>query len=460
MKLPTCITTALLSAFLIFASAVSAPSEQSDNSFIISNVNIVDVEHRQILHNRRVYVKDGIIETIVSEQERDVKAPVDGIKHYDGDGGFLTPGLIDMHVHIYEPAAYLMTLSHGVTHVRVMNGVPKQLQWRDQIATGEMLGSTSTVSSPIISGDKDALLQHGVDTAEEAKYAVATYHKQGYDLIKAYGSLNQQTLSAIVQEAKARNMPVAKHGPHASGDMPLTELTGLQSFEHVEDIYQGPLNHQLNGDKLPAIAKQISTVKVPVTPTLNIFYQLTKLSNEKHHYLEQQPLKYTPSIIEFQAKRDQVKRWLTSSNQMAAHNLRTMEFLQQATKILNQHGVELLVGSDSGVLLSPHGIATHTEMQLMQESGLTSFDVLAAATVNAAKALKLDTQMGKVARSFNADFIFTKSNPIDDLTTLKHPAAVIKNGHWYSRQQLSAMRDKAIEERSLWQEFTTLLEAL
>ncbi|WP_371189218.1 amidohydrolase family protein [Thalassotalea maritima] len=459
MNLQTLIITSIVFILSLFTSPASAAIQQGSNSFILKNVNIVDVENERIIYNQTLYIKDGIIASILNERET-TSLDVTGVKSYNADGGYITPGLIDMHVHIYEPAAYLMTLSHGVTHVRIMNGVPKQLEWRDKIAAGEMLGSTSTVSSPIISGNKSALLQHGVATASEAKQAVAKYHQQGYDLIKAYGSLNQETLTAIVAEVNARNIPVAKHGPHASGDMPISALTGFQSFEHAEDIYQGPLNYTFDADKLAAIAKEISAVNVPVTPTLNIFYQLTKLSNEKHHYLEQQPTQYIPNIIKFHANRDQVKRWLTSSKEMALHNKRTMEFLRYTTKVLDQHGVELLVGSDSGVLLSPHGIATHTEMQLMHESGLSNFDVLAAATINPAKALKLDKQIGKIAQAFNADFIYTKNNPIEDLATLKHPVAVVKNGFWYASHELNRMRDEAIEKRSVWQEATTLYQAL
>ncbi|WP_448563728.1 amidohydrolase family protein [Thalassotalea ganghwensis] len=447
--------------FLITIYIVGCTKEVSaarrSNSFVIHNVNIVDVEHQQIRRNKSVYVKSGIIEAIFDQSTLSLP---DNLKSYSGNSGYLTPGLIDMHVHIYEPAAYLMTLSHGVTHVRIMNGVPQQLEWRDKIASGEMLGSTSTVSSPIISGYKNASLHHGVETALEAKRAVNEYFQQGYDLIKAYGNLNQEALLAIINEARKKNLPVAKHGPHASGEMLLSQLAGFQSFEHVEDIYQGPLKHQFSTEQLPVIVKEIKATQVPITPTLNIFFQLTMLSAEKEAYLEQLPRDYISPIIRLSEEHDQVKRWLSSSQEMVEHNKRTMKFLQGITQIMHQRGVKLLVGSDSGVLLSPHGIATHTEMKLMQGAGITTFDVLAAATLNPAKALRLENEIGKIAPKHRADFIYTKNNPIDDLSILIKPAAVVKGGHWYSEIELKVMRDNAIAKRSLWQEITTLYEAL
>jgi hypothetical protein len=423
----------------------------------LNNINIVDVENQIIIPSKTIIVKKGKINAIV-EQSRLITPS--NLKVIDGKGGYVTPGLIDMHVHMYEKAAYLLTLNHGVTHVRIMNGVPKQLLWRDNIESGLQLGSTSTVSSPIISGYIGEYLHHGVETAEEAKAAVNKYQSQGYDLIKAYGNLNETTLSALIAEGARLGMPIAKHGPHASGKMTISQLSGLQSFEHVEDIYQGPLNFEFSPELLPEIAREIKATNVPITPTLNIYFQLTKLSQDKESYLATTSKSYTSDIIAFEASRNQVERWLGASDEMATHNQKVLAFLKVITKSLHENGIPLLIGSDSGVLLSPHGLATHNEMRLLEESGLSTYDVLAAATINPAKALSLDHQIGKVSEGYKADFIYSPANPIQDLSVLTVPEAVIKNGHWYSRETLNAIKDEAIESRSFWEEFFVLIEAI
>lgn len=449
--------TLLLLAFTASCSANKIKPTQENIGFVLNNVNIVDVENKTIIPAKTIIIKNGKIHSIIDQASPLLFPNLDVI---DGEGGYVTPGLIDMHVHMYDKAAYILTLSHGVTHVRVMNGVPKQLVWRDNIKAGIQIGSSSTVSSPIISGYKGEYLQHGVETEEEARSAVREYKSQGYDVIKAYGNLNKTALSAIIDEATKLAIAVAKHGPHASGDMPILQLTGIQSFEHVEDIYQGPMQSQFLPERLPEIISELKTTHVPVTPTLNIFYQLTKLSQDKDVYLATTSKHYTSDIIALEASYNQVERWLNSSDNMVAHNQKTLMFLQQITKNLYDNGIPLLVGSDSGVLLSPHGLATHNEMRLLEESGISTFDVLAAATINPAKALKLDSEIGKVSANYNADFIYSSSNPINDLSVLKEPDAVIKNGHWYSREILNAMRDEAIESRSLWEELNVLLEAM
>ena len=54
-------------------------------------------------------------------------------------------------------------------------------------------------------------------------------------------------------------------------------------------------------------------------------------------------------------------------------------------------------------------------MILLEQSGISKFDVLAAATINPAKAVKLEHKIGRIAPDIVADMIFTYQNPLDDL---------------------------------------------
>lgn len=449
---------ALVAVFIfICCGPTSATINEQSQRFILKNINIVDVEKKRIHSSMQVAITDGRI-TRVQETSTDVDRNSETV--IDGKGGYITPGLIDMHVHMFEKGGLTLALSHGVTHVRIMNGIPAQLEWRDQVQRGELIGSSATVSSPIISAYEGTYLHHTVLTLDEAKRAVRNYHSQGYDLIKAYGNLSKEVLEGLVEESRKVGIPIAKHGPHASGDMLLSTLNELQSFEHVEDIYQGPLNYQRSAELLPPVINEIKSTGVPVTPTLNIYHQLTQLSVHKEAFLNTIEQDYTSPIIAFEAKRNQVKRWLASSDNMAKHNQDTLTFLQETTKQLHDSGVTLLVGSDSGALLSPHGLATHTEIHLMQQSGLSAFDVLAMATLNPALALGFENELGQIKPNYNADFILTRENPIENLSVLRNPDAVVKNGNWYSADELMQLRKRVFEERSLWEELTALIGAL
>lgn len=62
---------------------------------IIKNVQVLYGEKLELISGHGVYVKDGKIEAVLKESE----IPAD-IPFIDGDGSYLIPGLIDLHVHM------------------------------------------------------------------------------------------------------------------------------------------------------------------------------------------------------------------------------------------------------------------------------------------------------------------------------------------------------------------------
>lgn len=456
MKTPKVITTLfilLVATISHLPSYASDPDKKSDLPFYIDNLHIVDISTGQILKDRQLQIRNGKITAI-----KPAHTPItdENYIQHDGNGRYVTPGLIDVHVHAYDPAAFTIALSHGVTHLRLMNGRKEHLQWRKELEEGTRIGSTITVSSPIISGFKNAHMHYSAHTPDEASKAVIKAKQQGYDLIKAYGNLTAPVLKALLREAKKQNIPVAKHGPHPTIDMEWRELTELQSLEHVEDIFQGPLNYQEDQQKLDETIVKLKALNTPVTPTLNIFWQLTQISEQKQAYIDELPQDYISPIIALETTHNQVKRWLSSPTAMTEHNKKTLGFLLKITQQLHLAELVLLVGSDSGELLSPHGLATHKEMELMQQAGLPNIAVLRAATMNAAKALGKESQLGQIDIGYNADLVLSEHNPLENLTTLQQPDAVVKHGRLFSRIELEQLRRKAIEERSFWQEMGTL----
>ncbi len=437
------------------SNAANTTNITSTNSFQLTNINVIDVAAGQILFGQSVCVEEGVIQEVSFERCSTNNAPV-----IDGKNGFLTPGLIDMHVHMYEKQGLAFSLSHGVTHVRMMNGVSAQLKWRDDVAAGRFIGSSASVSSPIISGYENAIVHHGLATAQDAINAVRTYHQQGYDLLKVYGNLNTAAFNALVNESRRLGLPIAKHGPSVPGKLNILDFNDIQSFEHAENIFYDALDRQFSLKGLIPFIAEIKQLDTPITPTLNVFDQLTQLSSDKEAFLEQMPTHYISTIVKLEDEGNQIKRWLGATKQQAAYNKKALNFLKQIVKALYDADVPLLIGSDSGVLLSPHGLATHNEMALFYDAGVDTFSILKYATVNAATALGLSTKIGQIKAGFNADFIYTQDNPIQKLSVLRNPDAVIKYGKWHSRSGLQSLRDQAVASKSLWSELKLFSEMI
>ena len=88
-------------------------------------------------------------------------------------------------------------------------------------------------------------------------------------------------------------------------------------------------------------------------------------------------------------------------------------------------GVKIAFGTDSGV--SPHGENAH-EFELMVEGGMPPMEAIQAATLTAAKLLRIDDRLGTIEAKKVADVVAVKGNPLDDIAALREVVFVMKEG--------------------------------
>jgi len=420
----------------------------------IDNVNLVTMTESGILKNRQLIIESGRIADI-----RPAGSSLDAsIQVFDANQGYLTPGLFDMHVHLYDRSYLMANLAFGVTSVRALRGDAKILSWKNELARNEWLGSNLYVSSPILDGEHAHLMNQRTLTPEQGRHQVRLAKEKGYDFIKAYGYLNPAVFEAIIDEAEKIQIPVAKHGPHPIDKTSWQSLEQLQTMEHVEDIFQGPLDFNFDHVKLKQVVAQIKQINVPVTPTLTTFYHLTQLSLHKQTFIDTLNLDYLNPFYRDLLKEFSVNRWLAASDKHAAYNQKEFQFLQDIVAELNAQQVTLLVGSDAGTMFTLPGISTHDELMLMSQAGLTNLELLEAATVNAATALQVQEHYGSIQVGLVADLILLSTNPLDDIKILRTPVAVIKNGQWLSQHDLESLERSAKQHTSYYWSFIGFLD--
>jgi hypothetical protein len=100
-------------------------------------------------------------------------------------------------------------------------------------------------------------------------------------------------------------------------------------------------------------------------------------------------------------------------------------------------GIPIVAGGDTGVPGRFHGLSVHLEMELLVKGGLSPVQAIQAATLNAARMLKLDRDYGSLHEGKAADFIVLKADPIGDITRTRAIDAVWMNGIEVDREGLS-----------------------
>jgi len=121
----------------------------NQTSYLITNINIVPMSKDTILSNKMVWVKNGIIENIADT------IVLDDIEVIDGKNSYISPGLVDMHTHVWDRQELGLYLANGVTTIRNLWGYPMHLRIKKNLNDENIIGPLFYTSSPKLTGKND-----------------------------------------------------------------------------------------------------------------------------------------------------------------------------------------------------------------------------------------------------------------------------------------------------------------
>lgn len=415
------------------------PDTPSQPTLLIEHATLLDPETGQLVRDGSVLIRDGRIAQVVQGEMPNVPAD---IPRRDATGLTLLPGLIDVHVHVFDEPDLAASLAHGVTTVRNMGGMPFHLPLARRIEAGEVLGPRLITTGPILNetgGRNGNALHESVLGAEEARAAVRRQYAAGFRHLKLYSNLSRESFEAIRAEADILGMSLSGHPVEGTEAEPMainaTLQAGFATIEHTESIVWHGLNDDTDPDGAARLARRIAATGAVIDPTLVVHENLARIVETRGRHLSRPEMaSYNPVVAGFE--RDAFDFW-----SRYAHSDRTdmQAFYTRFTGMLHQAGVRLTVGSDSGVMASPHGVSTLREMELLVSAGLSPLEAIRAATLNGADVLGLSGQVGCLAPGCAADLVLVSADPLQDIRHLYTPEAVVRNGQWLNRAKLDEL---------------------
>lgn len=432
------------------------PVVDNGQALAIDNLNLVTMRGGEMLREKQLLIRNGLIEDI-----RPAGSPVsDEYRVIDAEGAWAMPGLFDMHVHAMDRKYLVISLAQGVTSVRNMGGYPMHLRWKRELANREWLGSNLFSASPTMNGKRNANpLGHKVFTdPDKARAKVREYQAEGWDFLKLYARLETPVYEAIIDEAAKLDFPAAGHVPYPVVEHDYTLARHMVTLEHTEDIFQGPLDYQYDDAAVQAVAAQLADLGATVTPTLMIFDHLTRIARQKHRYVNGLGLDYLNPLMKFYEDRDSGARWLGASEKLTENLEKRNRYFGYITRVLHENGVNLVLGSDSGVIYAVPGWSTHEEIALLQTAGIPNQVILEMGTIRAARVLGVDDRLGTIETGKAADLLLAPRNPLNDATNLRIPLAVVKDGQWLGTEELRALRASARNPSSFYRTMGRILE--
>jgi imidazolonepropionase-like amidohydrolase len=76
------------------------------------------------------------------------------------------------------------------------------------------------------------------------------------------------------------------------------------------------------------------------------------------------------------------------------------------------------------------GWSLHTELAQLVAAGLTPREALYAATVQAARFLNLETEVGRIEPGMRADLVLLEADPLADINNTRQISRVMLDGRW------------------------------
>lgn len=401
-------------------------AQHRPQSIILRGATVLTMRGDEPLLDHAVVVENGRISRVAPSKD----VPVRGdYLEIDARGKFVTPGLVDMHVHTLTTAGhYLLDLARGVTSVREMAGFPWLLALRESVRDNKVLVPNLYLTGTILNGFEMEWYAVVVKKPDQARELVRRQKAEGYDFIKIHNVLRPDCYDAVAEECRKLDIDLVGHIPH---DISLAKAiaSGQRTFEHLKGYYSDR-TLELSKEDRAGLTRDADVWNCPTLYT----HRIGLRGEEVMRLLEKEEAKYLSS--------DEKAEWRAAAAESGGDNHRKIR--TQSLHILKELlpvQPKLLVGTDSGggyPMMVP-GFAMHEEMRLLVEASVSPKEVLHAATINAAQAMRREQEFGSIAAGLRADLLLLDGDPRDDVAALSGIRGVCVRGVWLDRAALDDM---------------------
>jgi imidazolonepropionase-like amidohydrolase len=406
-----------------------------DERYALMDVTLVDGRGRAPREHVTVVVERGDIAAVypVSDHQR-----VDGLQEVDCAGCFVTPGLIDAHVHLAGGRAGMEDQELGVLmepkHVRTIRSVAdaqallkrgftavRDISWnglylKRVFREGSLAGPKVIACGPGLcrTGGHGDAFQYDLDYVErnhfwavladgpdEIRKWVRRLLREGADQIKVWasGGDNWANDRNIDQHYTLEELRVAVAEAHMQqGTMVCSHAENLRSARDSVAAGADTIEH---GEELDeALCEQMAALGIILVPTLELLvtWFTSFVATEEAPIEHLRPQVFLHRDVDRVPDADYGRRYAQ----------RVMDNLAMA----REKGVKIALGSDTVFTpLTPYGEYSAREFKALARCGMTTLEALTAATYTAAEALGMMHRIGSVEPGKAADLLVVTKDP-------------------------------------------------
>lgn len=389
---------------------------------------VITMRGDEIIEDGTVVIQGNRIRAVGPSSQVTVPA---GASVVDAHGKTVLPGLIDVHWHgdfgddgllpeeNWNAAA---TLAFGVTTLHDPSNDSALVFTASEMArTGRLLAPRVFSTGTILYGADLYTATSVIDSLDDARSHLRRMKAIGAFSVKSYNQPRREQRQQIIAAARELGMMVVPEGGSLFEHNMTMVVDGHTGVEHAL-----PVAHLY--DDVVQLWKQ---TKVGYTPTLIVGYG--GLFGENYWYQhtnvwdDERLLSFVPrEIIDARARRPNV---------MAPEDEFNHIQLAEGVKKLADAGVEVQMGAHG----QREGLGAHWEIWMMTQGGMTPHRALQAATIDGARYLGLDHDIGSIEPGKLGDLIVLDADPLADIHNTKSVGTVVLNGRVYDAKTLDQL---------------------
>jgi len=409
----------------------TARADVPEGRMALTGARLITMNGAEVIENGVVIVNGNRIEAVGPATSTPVPP---GVPVMDMAGKTIMPGLVDGHWHgsmgsdeIIPEQSWVnyASLAFGVTTIHDPSNDTSEIFAHSELArTGRVVAPRIFSTGTILYGATTGFTAQ-VDDLDDARSTLRRMQAAGAWSVKSYNQPRRDQRQQIIAAARELNMMVVPEGGSLFQHNMSMIVDGHTTIEHsvplarlYDDVHQ--LWRQTGVSYNPTLV-----VAYGGSYGENYWYQESEVWN--HPILT----RYVPRrILDSRARRPET---------LPANEWNHISIAREAAR-LSEQGVNVQIGAHG----QREGLAAHWELWSLAQGGMAPIDVIRAGTLNGARALGLDRDIGSLEVGKLADMVVLDANPLENIRNTTSIAYTIANGRVYD----SGMNEVAPRQRA------------
>jgi len=421
------------------------PTDVPGGHLVLENARIITAEGDKVIENGVIRVIDNKIEFVGTKKEFEnarrykISGP---IKIIDCRGKTIMPGIVDVHAHSgnfrfglnpQKQWEYHANLAYGVTTMHDPS-VNSEMAFSnaEMLKAGRMVGPRLFSTGTILYG-AEGDFKAVINNLDDARSTLRRTKAWGAFSVKSYNQPRREQRQQVIAAARELQMEVVPEG-------------GSFFYHNMTQVVDGHTGVEHNIPVAPLYTDVLqlwSKTKAHNTPTLIVCYGA--VTGEYYWYQHadvwknKRLLQFTPRHV--LDERSRHREMIPEEEYQNGHIL-----VSQSLKKMQDAGINVNVGSHGQL----QGLGAHWEMWMLSQGGMSNLQVLKCATINGARYLGMDKEIGSLAPGKLADLVVLDKNPLEDIANTNTVRYVMVNGRLYDAENLNEVGNYDTKHDNFW----------